>query len=98
MLIIFSTSVGFQLKCTSRIHTIYETTVEKSIEEDRPKILASGTSGHNMNLYGPYDQPPTNDEQMMDQNNLHLTHYKSKWNSWLNYILFDGYGWEDVPV
>lgn len=51
---------------------------EKSIEEDRPKILASGTSGHNMNLYGPYDQPPQDNEQMMDQNNLHLTHYNSK--------------------
>lgn len=33
-----------------------------------------------MNLYGPYDQPPQDNEQMMDQNNLHLTHYKSKLN------------------
>ncbi|XP_037024568.1 uncharacterized protein LOC119066298 isoform X1 [Bradysia coprophila] len=74
----FNNSQGrLKLKCTSRIHTIYETSVEKSIEEDRPKILASGTSGHNMNLYGPYDQPPQDNEQMMDQNNLHLTHYKT---------------------
>lgn len=40
--------------------------------------MASGT-GH-MNLYPPYDQPAQDNEQMMDQNNLHLTHYKSKLN------------------
>ena len=60
----------FQLKCSARIHRIYHAETEKFIEEDRPRILASGRSPETF----PYDH---NDE-FDDENGLYLTHYKSK--------------------
>lgn len=50
--------------------------MEKSIEEDKPKLLASGTSGHNMDMYQPYDHPQ--DGELGDQNGLYLTHQKGE--------------------
>lgn len=59
----------------ARIHNIYEQEVEKVVEEDRPKIMASGVSSHNMHMYQqPYDQPQ--DGELSDQNGRYLTHYK----------------------
>lgn len=60
-----------KLKCTARIHEIYEQETEKLIEEDRPRILASGRSP-DVNLY-PFDQP--GDGEFDDQNEQYLTHY-----------------------
>lgn len=57
-----------QLKCSARIHDIYAQESEKLIEEDRPRILASGRSP-DMNMY-PFDQPGDADEH----NELFLTH------------------------
>lgn len=61
-----------QVKCTARVYKIYEQSDEKLIDEDRPTIMASGVSGHSMNMF-PYDQQ---DGEMSDQNGLYLTHYK----------------------
>ncbi|XP_055389383.1 putative actin-fragmin kinase DDB_G0287957 isoform X2 [Condylostylus longicornis] len=44
-----------KLKCSARIHNIYQQESEKIIEEDRPRILASGRSPELNNLY-PFDQ------------------------------------------
>ncbi|XP_064553955.1 uncharacterized protein beat-Ib [Drosophila montana] len=49
-----------KLKCSARIHNIYAQESEKLIEEDRPRILASGRSP-DMNMY-PFDQPGDADE------------------------------------
>ncbi|CRL00983.1 CLUMA_CG014254, isoform A, partial [Clunio marinus] len=58
-----------KLKCTAKIHEIYQQTEERVIEEVRPKILATGTS--NMNMYhSVYDG-----EQLTDPN-VGMTHYK----------------------
>lgn len=62
-----------QLKCSARIHEIYAQESEKLIEEDRPRILASGRSP-DMNMY-PFDQPGDADEH----NELFLIH-SSKYN------------------
>ncbi|ALC39900.1 beat-Ib, partial [Drosophila busckii] len=48
-----------KLKCSARIHNIYAQESEKLIEEDRPRILASGRSP-DMNMY-PFDHPSDND-------------------------------------
>ncbi|TMW42237.1 hypothetical protein DOY81_012683, partial [Sarcophaga bullata] len=58
-----------KLKCSARIHRIYHAETEKYIEEDRPRILASGRSPETF----PYDH---NDE-FDDENGLYLTHYKN---------------------
>ncbi|KAM7353810.1 beaten path Ib isoform 1-T3 [Cochliomyia hominivorax] len=58
-----------KLKCSARIHRIYHGETEKYIEEDRPRILASGRSPETF----PYDH---NDE-FDDENGLYLTHYKN---------------------
>ncbi|KAL5281382.1 hypothetical protein ACFFRR_005027 [Megaselia abdita] len=56
-----------KLKCTARIHDLYEQVSEKVIEEDRPRILASGRSPDN--IYG----------DMSDGGNeFYLTHYVGK--------------------
>ncbi|XP_016962148.1 uncharacterized protein LOC108032684 isoform X1 [Drosophila biarmipes] len=57
-----------KLKCSARIHEIYAQETEKVIEEDRPRILASGRSP-DMNMY-PFDQPGDVDEH----NELFLIH------------------------
>ncbi|XP_017155050.1 uncharacterized protein LOC108163992 [Drosophila miranda] len=57
-----------KLKCSARIHDIYAQESEKMLEEDRPRILASGRSP-DMNMY-PFDQPGDVDEH----NELFLTH------------------------
>ncbi|KAH8251411.1 hypothetical protein KR032_011177, partial [Drosophila birchii] len=57
-----------KLKCSARIHDIYAQESEKLIEEDRPRILASGRSP-DMNMY-PFDQPGEADEH----NELFLIH------------------------
>ncbi|KAL7740905.1 hypothetical protein ACLKA6_014067 [Drosophila palustris] len=56
-----------KLKCSARIHDIYAQESEKLIEEDRPRILASGRSP-DMNMY-PFDQPG----DVEDQNESYLT-------------------------
>ncbi|XP_037913348.1 uncharacterized protein LOC119652994 isoform X2 [Hermetia illucens] len=61
-----------KLKCTARIHGIYEQDIEKYIEEDRPRILASGRSP-DVNLFG-YDSQ--GDGEMTDQSDFYSTHYK----------------------
>lgn len=61
-----------KLKCVARIHGIYEQNAEKLIEEDRPRILASGRSP-DVNLF-PYDKQANGD--LNEQNELYLTHYK----------------------
>ncbi|XP_055923915.1 uncharacterized protein LOC129954197 [Eupeodes corollae] len=63
-----------KLKCTARIHEIYEQETEKVIEEDRPRILASGRSP-DVNLY-PFDQP--GDGEFDEQNEQYLTHHYNK--------------------
>lgn len=59
------------------MHDIYEESAEKYIEEDIPTLMASGTSGHNMDVYQPYDRPQ---EEIGDQNGLYMTHQKGKQN------------------
>uniref|UniRef100_A0A1I8NMA3 Ig-like domain-containing protein n=1 Tax=Stomoxys calcitrans TaxID=35570 RepID=A0A1I8NMA3_STOCA len=54
-----------KLKCSARIHRIYHAETEKYLEEDRPRILASGRSP---------DVYHHNDE-FDDENGLYLTHY-----------------------
>ncbi|XP_037959229.1 uncharacterized protein LOC119688629 [Teleopsis dalmanni] len=61
-----------KLKCSAHIHSIYALESEKIIEEDRPRILASGRSPDNSNY--PYDSTD-------DQNDLYITYYKKTPNS-----------------
>lgn len=56
-----SLSDCFQLKCIAKVHDIYEETVEKYIEEDIPTLMASGTSGHNMETFQTYDRSKNDD-------------------------------------
>ncbi|XP_050101522.1 uncharacterized protein LOC126581713 [Anopheles aquasalis] len=60
-----------KLKCQARIHQIYDESSELYIEEDRPRILATGSSsGHNLNqLY----QNPGYDGELTAQNDMYLT-------------------------
>ncbi|XP_055848175.1 uncharacterized protein LOC129913490 isoform X2 [Episyrphus balteatus] len=60
-----------KLKCTASLFNIYHEEVEKLIEEDRPRIMASGRS-FDMNAY-PYDQQSSGDFE--DHNESYLTHY-----------------------
>jgi len=63
------------LKCSARIHDIYAQESEKLIEEDRPRILASGRSP-DMNMY-PFDQPGDMDENN-EFYNMHASEYESQ--------------------
>ncbi|XP_058987381.1 uncharacterized protein LOC101888481 [Musca domestica] len=56
-----------KLKCSARIHLIYHAETEKYIEEDRPRILASGRSPEVF----PYDHS----DEFDDENGLYLTQY-----------------------
>ncbi|XP_055680492.1 uncharacterized protein LOC129788436 isoform X1 [Lutzomyia longipalpis] len=53
-----------KLKCFASIHDIYRAYADKLIEQETPRILATGTSGHNANLFQntPYDQSSNLDE------------------------------------
>lgn len=62
-----------KLKCTATLFNIYHEEVEKLIEEDRPKIMASGRS-FDMNAY-PYDQQSSGDFE--DHNESYLTYYSA---------------------
>ncbi|XP_053958428.1 uncharacterized protein LOC128863335 [Anastrepha ludens] len=63
-----------KLKCSARIYDIYVQEAEKLIEEDRPRILASGRSPE-LNMY-PFDHMP--DAEGFDEHNeLYLTHYNN---------------------
>ncbi|XP_075150290.1 uncharacterized protein LOC142224397 [Haematobia irritans] len=56
-----------KLKCSARIHRIYHAETEKYLEEDRPRILASGRS--------PEGYPYDHNDEFDDENGLYLTHY-----------------------
>uniref|UniRef100_W8BIT1 Ig-like domain-containing protein n=1 Tax=Ceratitis capitata TaxID=7213 RepID=W8BIT1_CERCA len=60
-----------KLKCSARIYDIYVQEAEKLIEEDRPRILASGRSPE-LNIY-PFDHLPSA-EGFDEHNELYLTH------------------------
>lgn len=63
-----------KLKCSARIYDIYVQEAEKLIEEDRPRILASGRSPE-LNMY-PFDH--LSDTEGFDEHNeLYLTHYNN---------------------
>ncbi|XP_052564293.1 uncharacterized protein LOC120430152 isoform X2 [Culex pipiens pallens] len=67
-----------KLKCEASIHQIYHESTERLLEEDRPRILATGTSSgqHNMNLF----QSSVYDGELTDQGDRYLTMngYKDK--------------------
>ncbi|XP_065075235.1 uncharacterized protein LOC135698993 isoform X2 [Ochlerotatus camptorhynchus] len=66
-----------KLKCEASIHQIYHESTERFLEEDRPRILATGSSsGHNMNLF----QNSVYDGELTDQGDRYLTMngYKDK--------------------
>ncbi|EDS30221.1 beat protein [Culex quinquefasciatus] len=60
-----------KLKCEASIHQIYHESTERLLEEDRPRILATGTSSgqHNMNLF----QSSVYDGELTDQGDRYLT-------------------------
>ncbi|XP_055635641.1 uncharacterized protein LOC129775228 [Toxorhynchites rutilus septentrionalis] len=59
-----------RLKCDATIHQIYHESTERLLEEDRPRILATGSSsGHNMNLF----QSNVYDGELTDQGDRYLT-------------------------
>ncbi|XP_065075234.1 uncharacterized protein LOC135698993 isoform X1 [Ochlerotatus camptorhynchus] len=59
-----------KLKCEASIHQIYHESTERFLEEDRPRILATGSSsGHNMNLF----QNSVYDGELTDQGDRYLT-------------------------
>ncbi|XP_058448864.1 uncharacterized protein LOC131428837 isoform X1 [Malaya genurostris] len=59
-----------KLKCDASIHQIYHESTERLLEEDRPRILATGSSsGHNMNLF----QSSVYDGELTDQGDRYLT-------------------------
>jgi hypothetical protein len=61
------------LKCTAKIHEIYWQSVEKIIEEDRPRILATGSSNsQSINMY----HSAVYDGVLNDQDELFAKHYK----------------------
>ncbi|XP_055905701.1 uncharacterized protein LOC129941159 isoform X2 [Eupeodes corollae] len=62
-----------KLKCTASLFNIYHEEVEKLIEEDRPRIMASGRS-FDMNAY-PYDQQSSGDFE--DHNESYLTYHSA---------------------
>lgn len=83
-LILFFSSIlnilYFQIRCTAQIHNIYQQSIEKFIEEDRPISLATGP-GYNMNLYqNQADGESNNDE-------VYLNHYKRK-QFFFHYLLY----------
>ncbi|XP_036321972.1 uncharacterized protein LOC118735986 isoform X2 [Rhagoletis pomonella] len=70
-----------KLKCSARIYDIYVQEAEKLIEEDRPRILASGRSPE-LNMY-PFDHLP--DAEGFDEHNeLYLTHYTNSFKILVN--------------
>ncbi|XP_052894969.1 uncharacterized protein LOC128302235 [Anopheles moucheti] len=60
-----------KLKCQATIHQIYDESSEWYVEEDRPRILATGSSsGHNLNqIY----QQSVYDGELTDQSDMYLT-------------------------
>ncbi|XP_050078123.1 uncharacterized protein LOC126565026 [Anopheles maculipalpis] len=60
-----------KLKCQATIHQIYDESSEWYVEEDRPRILATGSSsGHNLNqIY----QHSVYDGELPDQSDMYLT-------------------------
>ncbi len=61
------------MKCTAKIHEIYWQSVEEIIEEDRPRILATGSSNsQSINMY----HSTVYDGVLNDQDELYAKHYK----------------------
>uniref|UniRef100_A0A1A9VNT9 CD80-like immunoglobulin C2-set domain-containing protein n=1 Tax=Glossina austeni TaxID=7395 RepID=A0A1A9VNT9_GLOAU len=60
-----------KLKCSARIYRIYHGETEKYIEEDKPRIMASGRSPE---MY-PFDHNNDEFEESNDENGLYLTRY-----------------------
>uniref|UniRef100_A0A182RIN8 Ig-like domain-containing protein n=1 Tax=Anopheles funestus TaxID=62324 RepID=A0A182RIN8_ANOFN len=60
-----------KLKCQATIHQIYDESSEWYVEEDRPRILATGSSsGHNLNqIY----QQSVYDGELTDKSDMYLT-------------------------
>lgn len=76
-LFVFFFVTGLQLKCEASIHQIYHESTERFLEEDRPRILATGSSsGHNPNMF----QSSVYDGELTDQGDRYLTMngYKGK--------------------
>uniref|UniRef100_A0A182P4D2 Ig-like domain-containing protein n=1 Tax=Anopheles epiroticus TaxID=199890 RepID=A0A182P4D2_9DIPT len=60
-----------KLKCQATIHQIYDESSEWYVEEDRPRILATGSSsGHNLNQI---NQHTVYDGELPDQTDMYLT-------------------------
>lgn len=66
-----------QLRCIGTIFDIYKEEIEKFIEEDRPRILASGRS-YDMNAY-PYEQQQSSGDGPEDHNESYLTYYSGQY-------------------
>ncbi len=65
--------LNFQLKCIAKIHEIYWQSVEKIIEEDRPRILAAGSSNsQSINMY----HSAVYEGELNDQDEMLAKHYK----------------------
>uniref|UniRef100_A0A1A9WTZ3 Ig-like domain-containing protein n=1 Tax=Glossina brevipalpis TaxID=37001 RepID=A0A1A9WTZ3_9MUSC len=65
-----------KLKCSARIYRIYHGETEKYIEEDKPRIMASGRSPE---MY-PFDHNNDEFDETNDENGLYLTRYNGKIN------------------
>lgn len=65
-----------QLKCSARIYRIYHGETEKYVEEDKPRIMASGRSPE---MY-PFDRNNDEFDESNDENGLYLTRYNGKSN------------------
>lgn len=66
----------FQLKCTATIFDIFKEEIESIIEEDRPRIMASGRS-YDVHNY-PYDPHGRGEGGYEDHNESYLTYYSGK--------------------
>ncbi|KAH8410232.1 hypothetical protein KR009_009389, partial [Drosophila setifemur] len=64
-----------RLKCTANIFDIFKEEMESVIEEDRPRIMASGRS-YDINNY-PLDQHTNGERGFEDHNESYLTYYSA---------------------
>ncbi|KAL9877141.1 uncharacterized protein LOC119642928 [Glossina fuscipes] len=60
-----------KLKCSARIYRIYHGEAEKYVEEDKPRIMASGRSPETY----PFDRNNDEFDESNDENGLYLTRY-----------------------
>lgn len=69
---------GLKVKCIARVSDVYQQSIERFIEEERPRVTSLASSNHNHNVgltYNNYNNP---DDNEIDNKDTYLDNIKGE--------------------